>query len=53
MFELSYSLTPQSAVKVWVCGHLESRVWHEEAGDVGEAGMNVFPYVLQLLMLIL
>lgn len=45
--------TPQSAVKAWVSGHLESRVWQEEAGDVGEAGMDVFPHVLQLLVLIL
>lgn len=36
-----------------VGGHLEAGVRHQEAGDVGEAGVDVFTYVLQLLVLVL
>lgn len=46
-------LTFQSAVKVGVGGHLEARVRQQEAVDVGEAGVDVLPHVLQLLMLVL
>lgn len=46
-------LTFQSAVKVRVGGHLEARVWQQEAADVGEAGVNVLPHVLQLFVLVL
>lgn len=46
-------LTFQSAVKVGVGGHLEARMWQQEAADVGEAGVDVLPYVLQLFMLVL
>lgn len=36
-----------------VGGHLQSGVWQQEAADVGEAGVDVFPDVLQLLVLVL
>ena len=45
--------TLKSAIEVWVGGHLEAWVGHQKAGDVGEAGVDVFPHVLQLLMLVL
>jgi len=38
---------------VWVGGHLKARVWEEEAADVRKAGMDVFPDILQFLMLVL
>lgn len=45
--------TLKSAIKMGVGGDLEAGMWHEETGDVGKAGMNVLPHVLQLLMLVL
>lgn len=36
-----------------VGGHLEAGVRQQEAADVGEAGVDVFPDVLQLLVLVL
>lgn len=33
--------------------HLEARVRQQEAGDVGEAGVDVLPDVLQFLVLVL
>lgn len=45
--------TFDSPIKVWVGGHFEARVRHQEAGDVGEAGVDVFPHILQLFMLVL
>lgn len=36
-----------------VGGHPEARVRQQEAADVGEAGVDVFPDVLQLLVLVL
>ena len=47
------SLTFKPAVKVRVGCHLEPRMWQQEAADVGEAGVDVLPYVLQLFMLVL
>lgn len=46
-------LTSQPAVKVGVGGNLEARMWQQEAADVGEAGVDVLPYILQLFMLVL
>ena len=43
----------ESAVKVGVDGHLEARVGQQEAVDVGEAGVDVFPDSLQLFVLVL
>lgn len=40
-------------IKVGVGGHFEAGVGHQEAGDVGEAGVDVFTHVLQLLVLVL
>lgn len=48
-----FGLTSQSAVKVPVCGHVEARMWQQEAADVREAGMDVLPHILQLFMLFL
>lgn len=45
--------TYNPSVKVRVGRHLEAGVRHQEAGDVGEAGVDVFAYVLQLLVLVL
>ena len=45
--------TSEPSIKVWVGGHLQSRVRQQEAADVGEAGVDVFPDVLQLLVLVL
>lgn len=36
-----------------VGGHFEAGVRHQEAGDVGEAGVDVFTHVLQLFVLVL
>lgn len=36
-----------------VGGHLEAGVGQQEAADVGEAGVDVFPDILQLLVLVL
>lgn len=52
-FEGEIDSTFNSSIKVWVRGHFEARVWHQEAGDVGEAGVNVFTHVLQLFVLVL
>lgn len=38
---------------MWVGGHFEAGVRHQETGDVGEAGVDVFTYILQLFVLIL
>ena len=45
--------TLNSPVKVRVGGHFEAGVRHQETGDVGEAGVDVFTHVLQLLVLVL
>ena len=45
--------TSQPAVKVRVGGHLEARMRQQEAADVGEAGVDVLPHVLQLFVLVL
>lgn len=45
--------TFEPAVEVRVGGHLEAGVRQQEAADVGEAGVDVFPDVLQLLVLVL
>lgn len=45
--------TFNSSVKVWVSGHFEAGVRHQETGDVSETGVDVFPHVLQLFMLVL
>lgn len=45
--------TYDPSVKVRVGRHLEAGVRHQEAGDVGEAGVDVFAYILQLLVLVL
>lgn len=45
--------TCEAAVKVWVGGHLQAGVRQQEAANVGEAGVDVFPDVLQLLVLVL
>ena len=45
--------TYNSSIKVWVGGHFEAGVRHQETGDVGEAGVDVFTHVLQLFMLVL
>lgn len=45
--------TCDPAVEVRVGRHLEAGVRHQEAGDVGEAGVDVFAHVLQLLVLVL
>lgn len=47
------ALTSQPAVKVGVGGHLEARVGQQETVDVGEAGVDVLPHVLQLFVLVL
>lgn len=39
-------LTIQPAIKVRVGGHLEARMWQQEAADVGEAGVNMLPHIL-------
>lgn len=44
--------TFKSSIEVWVGGHFESGVRHQEAGDVGEAGVDVLTDVLQLFVLI-
>lgn len=46
-------LTLQPAIEVWVGGHLEARMRQQEAADVGEAGVDVLPDILQLLVLVL
>lgn len=46
-------LTSEPPIKVRVGGHLEAGVRQQEAADVGEAGVDVFPDVLQLLVLVL
>lgn len=46
-------VTSKPSVKVRVGRHLEARVRQQEAGDVGEAGVDVLPDVLQLLVLVL
>lgn len=45
--------TCNSSIKVWVGGHFEAWVRHQETGDVGEARVDVFTHVLQLFMLVL
>lgn len=45
--------TLDPAIEVRVGGDFETRMGHEETGDVGETGVNMLPHVLQLLMLIL
>ncbi len=50
---VSQCFTFELSVKVRVGGHLEAGVRQQEAADVGEAGVDVFPDVLQLLMLVL
>lgn len=44
--------TLDSSVEARVGGHFESGVRHQETGDVGEAGVDVFTDVLQLLVLV-
>lgn len=51
--ECGEAYTPESAIKVRVGGDLEAGMWHEERRDVGKAGVNVFPHILQLFMLVL
>ena len=46
-------LTFQSSIKVRVGGHLEARMRQQETADVGEAGVDVLPYILQLFVLVL
>lgn len=45
--------TSEPSVKVRVGRHLQARVRQQKAGDVGEAGVDVLPDVLQLLVLVL
>lgn len=45
--------TNQPAVKLGVGGDLETGVGQKKAADGGEAGVNVLPDVLQLLVLVL
>lgn len=53
MYECVEAYTLESAIKVGIGGDLEAGMWHEEAGDVGKAGVYVLSNVLQLFMLIL
>ena len=46
-------MTFEPAVEVRVGGHPEAGVWEQEAADLGEAGVDVLPDVLQLLVLVL
>lgn len=46
-------VTCEAAVEVRVGGHLQAGVRQQVAADVGEAGVDVFPDVLQLLVLVL
>lgn len=50
---LRLARTCDPAIKVGVGGHFEAGVGHQEAGDVGEAGVDVFTHILQLLVLVL
>lgn len=43
--------TAELSLKGWVGGHLQPRVRQQEAGDFGEAWMDVLSHCLQLLML--
>lgn len=43
---VSRSLTSQPAIKIRVGRYFEARMRHQEAADVGEAGVDVLPYVL-------
>jgi len=45
--------TYDPSIKVGVGGHFKAGVRHQEAGDVGEARVDVFTHVLQLLVLVL
>lgn len=45
--------TFNSSIKVRVSGHFEAGVGHQEAGDVGEARMDMFAHILQLFVLVL
>lgn len=53
MSNLFLQRTCESAIKVGVGGHLEAGVGQEEAANVREAGVDVLPDILQLLMLVL
>lgn len=50
---MSCFLTSQPAIKVRVGGHLEAGMRHQEATNVGEAGVNMLPHILQFFMLVL
>lgn len=45
-------LTFQAAIEVWAGGYLEAWVRQEETVDLGEAGVDVLPDVLDLFMLV-
>lgn len=45
--------TSQSAVKMGISSHSEAGVRKQEAVDVREAGVDVFPDILKLLVLVL
>lgn len=45
--------TSQSAIKMGIGGHFEARVRKQEAVDVRETGVDVFPDILKLLVLVL
>lgn len=49
----SADLTSEAAIEVGVCCYLEAWMRQQVAADVGEAGVNVFPDILQLLVLVL
>lgn len=45
------NVTSELAVETRAGGHFEPRVWQQEAGDFGEARVDVLPHCLQLLVL--
>lgn len=45
--------TSEPPIEVRVGGHLEAGVRQQEAADVGEAGVDVLPHILQLFVLVL
>ena len=47
----SYGLTIELALERRAGGHFQARMGQQEAGDVGEAGVDVLPHSLQLLVL--
>lgn len=53
LLSFNEGFTSEPAVEVRVGGHLEARMWEQEAADVGEAGVDVFTDILKLLVLIL